>query len=99
MASCRRVKRQVDDRYDQQVIVGGARALFRPYRALAKFCWLKVDELVIDEGVVKAADGLVTVSRGLGYWTTGRLSTYLKMLLLGLTILFAAVGLSWYLWQ
>ena len=52
--------RQVDDRYDQQVIVGGARALFRPYRALAKFCWLKVDELVIDDGVVKAADGLVT---------------------------------------
>ncbi len=49
-------------------------------------------------GVVKAADGLVTVSRGLGYWTTGRLSTYLKMLFLGLTIFFAAVGLSWYLW-
>jgi NADH-quinone oxidoreductase subunit L len=90
--------RQVDDRYDQQVIVGGARALFRPYRALAKFCWLKVDELVIDNGVVKAADGLVTVSRGLGHWTTGRLSTYLKMLFLGLTIFFAAVGLSWYLW-
>ncbi len=90
--------RQVDDRYDQQVIVGGARVLFRPYRALAKFCWLKVDELVIDDGVVKAADGLVTVSRGLGYWTTGRLSTYLKMLFLGLTLFFAAVGLSWYLW-
>ena len=86
--------RQVDDRYDQQVIVGGARALFRPYRALAKFCWLQLDELVIDEGVVKAADGLVTVSRGLGYWTTGRLSTYLKMLFLGLTIFFVALALG-----
>ena len=58
--------RQVDDRYDRQVIVGGARALFRPYWALAKFCWLKVDELVIDEGVVKAADGLVACLPGPG---------------------------------
>jgi NADH-quinone oxidoreductase subunit L len=87
-----------DDRYDQQVIVGGARALFRPYRALAKFCWLQVDELVIDGGAEKTAGSLVTVSRGLGYWTTGRLSTYLKMLLLGLTIFFCALGVSWYLW-
>jgi NADH-quinone oxidoreductase subunit L len=87
-----------DNRYDQQVIVGGARALFRPYRALAKFCWLQVDELVIDGGAEKTAGSLVTVSRGLGYWTTGRLSTYLKMLLLGLTIFFCALGVSWYLW-
>ena len=90
--------RQVDDRYDQKVIVAGARAIFRPYQALAKFCWLKVDEFLVDDGIVKAAGGLLSASRGLGYWTTGRLSTYLKMLLLGLTIFFAAVGLSWYLW-
>ncbi len=90
--------RQVDERYDQSVIVAGARALFRPYRALSRFCWLKLDEIFLDDGVVKAANSLVTASRGLGYWTTGRLSTYLKMLLLGLTIFFAAVGLSWYLW-
>jgi len=96
-AAARFLWQQVDDRYDQQVIVGGARALFRPYRALAKFCWLQVDELVIDDGVEKTADSLVTVSRGLGYWTTGRLSTYLKMLFLGLTILFAALALTWYL--
>ncbi|MGO9622662.1 MAG: NADH-quinone oxidoreductase subunit L [Desulfobaccales bacterium] len=87
-----------DNRYDQQVIVGGARALFRPYRALAKFCWLQVDELVIDGGAEKTAGSLVTVSRGLGYWTTGRLSTYLQMLLLGLAIFFCALGVSWYLW-
>ena len=97
-AMARFLWRQVDDRYDQQVIVGGARTLFRPYRALAKFCWLQVDELVIDDGAEKTAGSLVTVSRGLGYWTTGRLSTYLKMLLLGLTIFFCALGVSWYLW-
>jgi len=96
-AAARFLWQQVDDRYDQQVIVGGARALFRPYRALAKFCWLQVDELVIDDGVEKTADSLVTVSRGLGYWTTGRLSTYLKMLFLGLTILFGALALTWHL--
>ena len=73
---------------------GGVPALPGP----GDFLWLKVDELVLDDGVVKAADGLVDVSRGLGYWTTGRLSTYLQMLLLGLTIFFGAVGLSWYLW-
>ena len=88
--------RQVDDRYDRS-LVRGARAVFRPYRALADFCWRQVDELVIDDGVVRAADGLMTASRGLGYWTTGRLSTYLKMLLLGLTIFFCALGVSWYL--
>ncbi len=90
--------RQVDDPYDQKVIVGGSRALFRPYRALAAFLWLEVDEIFLDDGAVKGADGLVTVSRGLGFWTTGRLSTYLGMLFLGLTIFFVAVGLSWYLW-
>jgi NADH-quinone oxidoreductase subunit L len=89
---------QVDDRYDQKIIVAGARAVLRAYRALAKFCWLEVDEFLVDDGIVKDAGVLLTVSRGLGYWTTGRLSTYLKMLLLGLTIFFAAVGLSWYLW-
>jgi NADH-quinone oxidoreductase subunit L len=89
--------RQMDDRYDQKIIVAGARAVLRAYRTLAKFCWLQVDEFLVDDGIVKAAGVLLTVSRGLGYWTTGRLSTYLKMLLLGLTIFFAAVGLSWYL--
>ncbi len=88
--------RRVDERYDR-VLVAGARALFRPYRAWANFCWLKLDEILLDKGVVKAADSLNTVSRGLGYWTTGRLSTYLKMLLLGLALFFSALGLSWYL--
>ena len=56
-----------------------------------------MDELVIDDRVEKTADSLVTVSRGLGYWTTGRLSTYLKTLFLGLTILFGVLALTWYL--
>jgi NADH-quinone oxidoreductase subunit L len=96
-AAARFLWRQVDDRYDRNIVVAGAKTLFRPYRALASFLWLKVDEIFIDDGVVKVAGSLEDVSLGLGHWTTGRLSTYLKMLLLGLTIFFAAVGLSWYL--
>ena len=96
-AAARLLWRQVDDRYDRG-LVKGARAAFRPYRALADFFWRQVDELIIDGGAVKTADSLMTVSRGLGYWTTGRLSTYLKMLFLGLTIFFCALGVSWYLW-
>jgi NADH-quinone oxidoreductase subunit L len=68
----------------------------RPYQAVARFLWRQVDDRY-DRGLVLGAGSLKTVSRGLGYWTTGRLSTYLTMLLLGLTIFFVALGLSWYL--
>jgi hypothetical protein len=34
----------------------------------------------------------------LGKWATGRLSTYLQMLLLGLTLFLGAMAVSWYLW-
>jgi len=35
-------------------------------------------------------------SFGLQLWTTGRLSTYLKMLLLGFTAIVSALALGWY---
>jgi hypothetical protein len=44
------------------------------------------------------ATGLLGLSRGLGFWTTGRVSTYLKMLLLGLTAFLCALAWSWYRW-
>ncbi len=81
----------MDDPYDRGLVRGG-QGLFRPYRAMAAFFWLKIDEVFLDDGVVRAAGGLETLSRGLGHWTTGRLSTYLKMLLLGLTIFFGALA-------
>ncbi len=88
---------QVDDSYDQG-IERAAKAAFRPYAAMAEFFWRQVDERVLDEGVVKVARGFEVLSRGLGYWATGRLSTYLTMLLLGLTIFLGALGVSLYLW-
>ena len=74
-----------------------ARALWRPYQALARFSWLTVDERGFDEGFVRAAQGFGFLSGVLAYWATGRLSTYLKMLLLGLTIFLTALAASWFL--
>jgi NADH:ubiquinone oxidoreductase subunit 5 (subunit L)/multisubunit Na+/H+ antiporter MnhA subunit len=71
-------------------------ALFRRFGKIAEFLWLKVDERRIDASYVKGAASFVTLSRGLGYWTSGRLSTYVKMLLLGLTVFLIALVWGWY---
>jgi NADH-quinone oxidoreductase subunit L len=67
--------------------------LVRPYRWLAGFWWQTVDEGGIDRGLDGTAAGVDLLSKGLGFWTTGRLSTYVKMLLFGLTAFFLAVVL------
>jgi NADH-quinone oxidoreductase subunit L len=69
-----------------------------PYQRLAEFWWQSVDEGGIDRGLDGAADSVELLSRGLGFWATGRLSTYVKMLLVGLTVFFSALALRWYLW-
>jgi NADH-quinone oxidoreductase subunit L len=74
-----------------------AKGLFRPYRWLSGFLWQSIDEGGIDRGFDGTAAGVELVSRGLGYWTTGRLSTYVKMLLVGLTAFFTALAL-WSIW-
>jgi len=86
--------RDVDNRYDRG-LVKGAKALFRPYRAMAVFLWLKIDEICLNEGAMKAAGGLKVLSSGLGRWTSGRLSTYLTMLFLGLAIFFGVLALGY----
>jgi NADH-quinone oxidoreductase subunit L len=86
---------------DEKGIDGGyqksARGLFKIYRALAGFIWLQVDERGVDQGFVNFARGFHYLSGGLGYWSTGRLSTYLKMLLLGLTVFFCVLAVNWLL--
>jgi NADH-quinone oxidoreductase subunit L len=69
-----------------------------PYQRLAAFWWQSVDEGGIDQGLDGAADSVELLSRGLSFWATGRLSTYVKMLLVGLTVFFSALALRWYLW-
>ena len=54
------------------------RILFvRPYEALSRFFWGRVDEGVIDDSLDRFADLLGWTGQGLGAWTTGRVSVYL----------------------
>ncbi|MFZ5450692.1 MAG: NADH-quinone oxidoreductase subunit L [Thermodesulfobacteriota bacterium] len=74
------------------------KVLVAPYQALARVLWLDVDEGGLDRSFGGLAAGLLALSGGLGRWTTGRLSTYLAMLFVGLTLLVSALAVSWYLW-
>ena len=71
-------------------------ALVKPYQAMARILWLKVDEGVVDDQFDATANIFRFFSSGLQLWTTGRLSTYLKMLLLGFTAIVSALALGWY---
>ncbi len=89
--------RRVDEGVVDRGYIGLAKGFFYPYWAICRFLWQKLDEEALDEGVVKAAGQLLRLSGGLGGWTTGRLSTYLTMLLLGLAVFLGALAVSWYL--
>ena len=71
-------------------------ALVKPYQAMAQALWLKVDEGVVDDQFDATANVFRFFSFGLQLWTTGRLSTYLRMLLLGFTAIVSALALGWY---
>jgi NADH-quinone oxidoreductase subunit L len=71
-------------------------ALVRPYREMARILWLTVDEGAIDDRLDGTGMAFRFFSSGLQPWTTGRLSTYLKMLLLGFTAIVSALALGWY---
>lgn len=69
-------------------------AVARPYRGVAGFLWRNVDEAGIDRGLVGAGGAFPSLSLGLRLWTTGRLSTYLRMFLVGLAAILAALVAS-----
>jgi NADH-quinone oxidoreductase subunit L len=89
---------QVDDGIVNRRIEATAIFLFSLYRRLADFLWQGVDEGSLDHSLDKSAAGVISLSGLLGYWTTGKLSLYLKMLFLGLTSLFSGLALYWYFW-
>jgi NADH-quinone oxidoreductase subunit L len=70
--------------------------LFYRFRGAAKFLWVRVDDGAVDGSYTKGAGGLINLSRGLGYWTTGRLATYVQMLLLGLTAFLVVLVWAWF---
>jgi NADH-quinone oxidoreductase subunit L len=77
------------DRFYQKAVV-------RPYQRIAAFLWLKIDEGVVDEGMDQTGNLFQIFSTGLQHWTTGRLSTYLVMLLLGFTAILCALAFGWF---
>jgi NADH-quinone oxidoreductase subunit L len=52
-------------------------SLIRPYQALARALWQKVDEGIIDDALDRMARGCGASGTWLGSWSTGRVSMYL----------------------
>jgi NADH-quinone oxidoreductase subunit L len=67
-----------------------------PYEGIAKFLWLRIDEESLDQAIDQTGNLFPIFSAGLSQWTTGKLSTYLKMLLLGFTVILCALAVGWY---
>jgi NADH-quinone oxidoreductase subunit L len=59
----------------------------RPYEALARILWERVDEGVIDDSLDRLARLLGRTGELLGSWTTGRVSVYLLSLAAGLALI------------
>jgi len=72
------------------------RALARPYAETAGFAWMKIDEGGLDNGLNETVRFFPWLSMVLRQWTTGRLSTYLMMILLGFTLIVSALAIGWY---
>jgi NADH:ubiquinone oxidoreductase subunit 5 (subunit L)/multisubunit Na+/H+ antiporter MnhA subunit len=71
-------------------------AIARPYREIAVFAWVKIDESGLDNGLTETGKLFPALSIVLRQWTTGRLSTYLMMILLGFTLIVSALAIGWY---
>ena len=59
----------------------------RPYKWMAGFFWREVDESVLDRTLVNTAGLFPAIGTTLRAWTTGYISTVLKMLLVGFAII------------
>ncbi len=80
------------DRFYQIAFVG-------TYRKMANVFWLKIDEGLVDSRFDATGNSFYFFSSGLQRWTTGRLSTYLRMLLLGFTAIISVLAIGWYYWR
>ena len=68
----------------------------RPYEAISRFLWTRIDEGVIDDSLDRLADGLGRAGQGLGSWTTGRVSRYITSFAAGLALILG--WLAWGVW-
>jgi NADH-quinone oxidoreductase subunit L len=70
-------------------------AITRPYRSTAKILWVTVDEIVIDHSIMRLKDLFLYFSARLRLWTTGSVSSYIGMLLLGVAAMLTLVAAGW----
>ena len=73
-------------------------AIAVPYQAIARFLWLKIDEGIVDGGLEAGGKTLPGISGYFLLWTTGKISTYLRMLFLGFAAILGAIAIGWYPW-
>jgi len=72
-------------------------AAVRPYQALASWLWSDVDEKLVDGTAERTGRLMALASSGVRLWATGRISSYLSMLLAGLAfILLLLLGAAAY---
>jgi NADH-quinone oxidoreductase subunit L len=90
------MKGRVEEQGIDRGVVTAAIAFYHRFWDTANFLWLEVDDGSIDGNYAKGAASFLTLSRGLGRWTTGRLSTYVTMLLFGLTAFLVVLVWGWY---
>ncbi|MFZ2448203.1 MAG: NADH-quinone oxidoreductase subunit L [Syntrophobacteraceae bacterium] len=72
------------------------RVIARPYETLARTLWIHVDERGLDGGIVGSGKAFSEAAAGLRHWTTGKLSTYLGMIFLGVAALACGLAVSFY---
>ena len=69
----------------------------RPYEALARIFWERVDEGMIDDSLDRLADGFGKTGISLGQWTSGRVSLYILSFAAGAAMILGF--LAWTVWR
>ncbi len=68
----------------------------RPYAVLAGILWLKIDEGTVDRAFMSYGSFFSSLSLELGLWANGRLSYYVRMLLLGFAVILLGLAAAFY---
>lgn len=68
----------------------------RPFRELARLLWQKMDEDWLDHFLERVASTFLVWGGHLRQWTSGQISSYLSMLLLGLVLILTIFVVTWW---
>ncbi|HAA02456.1 MAG TPA: NADH-quinone oxidoreductase subunit L [Syntrophobacteraceae bacterium] len=77
------------DRIFQALIV-------QPFRELGRLLWQKADEEWLDGFLELTAGAFLTLGGHIRYWTSGRISTYVGMVLLGFVLILSILVVTWW---